>query len=104
MATQVTPGDLQAIAAFTLVNESNAIMDWDLSVADLGLGNDTNGFIDTGDVLVNYQIRVANGDGALGVPVFATDEAFVDELIEDETVVIYVYADVPLGLPSKSKF
>ena len=97
LATQVTPGDLQAIAAFALVNESNAIMDWDLSVADLGLGNDTNGFIDTGEVLVNYQIRVANGDGVGGVPVFATDEAFVDELIEDETVVIYVYADVPLA-------
>ena len=98
LATQVTPGDFQAIAAFELLNSSNAIMDWDLSVADLGLGNDTNGFIDTGDVLVNYQIRVANGDGAGGVPVFATDEAFVDELIEDETVVIYVYADVPLAL------
>jgi len=98
LATQVTPGDLQAIAAFTLLNESNAIMDWDLSVADLGLGNDTNGFIDTGDLLVNYQIRVANGDGALGVPDFATDLAYVDELIEDETVVIYVYADVPLAL------
>jgi hypothetical protein len=98
LATQVTPGDLQAIAAFVLVNESNAIMDWDLSVADLGLGNDTNGFIDTGDLLVNYQIRVANGDGAAGVPVFATDLPYVDELIEDEPVVIYVYADVPLAL------
>ena len=98
LATQVTPGDLQAIAAFALVNESNAIMDWDLSVADLALGNDTNGFVDTGDLLVNYQIRVANGDGAAGVPVFATDLPYVDELIEDETVVIYVYADVPLAL------
>ena len=98
LATQVTPGDIQAIAAFALLNSSNAIMDWDLSVADLGLGNDTNGFIDTGDLLVNYQIRVANGDGAAGVPDFGADLPYVDELIEDATVVIYVYADVPLAL------
>jgi len=97
--TSVAPGDVQAFAAFSLTNLGNAIMDWDLTLLDLTSADPTiNGEDDTDVVLINYTIRVANDDGALGVPDFGADLAFIDELGEDETVVIYVFADAPVTL------
>ena len=97
--TSVAPGDVQAFAAFTLTNDSNAIMDWDLTLLDLTSADPAvNGEDDTDVVLINYTIRVANGDGGAGVPDFGADLEFVDELGEDETVVIYVFADAPVTL------
>jgi len=93
--TDVTPGVGDFIAAFTLTNDSNAIMDWELTLVDLPDTTDVNGFDDTGDLMVNYRIYVANGGG---VPDPLTDLSYVDELGEDLTVVIHVYADAPLTL------
>lgn len=99
--TEVTPGDLQAFTVFQLTNVGNAIMDFDLSLVDLTSADAAvHGQSDTDDVMSNYIIRVANGDGVAGVPVIATDLVFVDELAEDATVVIYVYADAGATLPN----
>lgn len=87
-------GDTDVVTAFTLTNNGNAIMDYRLGVADFAgavFGNN-----DTGVDMTNYRIRVANGDGAAGVPDLATDLDYVDELGEDQTVVIYVFADAPV--------
>lgn len=101
--TQVAPDDVQAIASFTLTNLGNAIMDWQLTIDDLtSLDPDVRGLPDTDDVLINYQTRVANGDGPTGVPDFGTDLPFVDELGEGLSVVIFVYADAPLTLANDS--
>ena len=62
--TEIRPTDVRAIAAFSLTNESNAVMDFELTLDDLASGVDVNGFTDTGDLMANYEIRVANGDGA----------------------------------------
>ncbi|MDH4125152.1 MAG: hypothetical protein OEW64_04370 [Gammaproteobacteria bacterium] len=91
--TPVAPGDADVIASFTLTNNGNAIMDFDLAVADFA--GAVFGNADTTD-LGNYRIRVANGDGAGGVPDLGTDLDFVDELAEDAVVEIYVFADAPL--------
>jgi hypothetical protein len=93
--TEVAPGDVQAFTEFQLTNTGNAIMDFDLNVLDMAAGSTVHGEDDTGDSLAPFTIRVANGDGITGVPDFATDLAFVDELGEEETVVIYVFADIP---------
>jgi len=89
--TPVAPGDNNVIASFTLVNTSNAIMDFDLGVLDLA--GPVFGNPDTTD-LVNYRVRAANGDGAGGVPILA-DLPYVDELAEEGVVEIYVFADAP---------
>lgn len=89
----VTPGDTEVVTAFTLTNNGNAIMDFRLSVADFA--GPVHGNPDTTD-LVNYQIAVANGQGAGGTPVLGTDLSFVDELAEDAVVEIWVYGDAPL--------
>lgn len=99
--TEVSPGDVQAFTEFQLTNTGNAIMDFDLNLVDLTSADAAvHGELDTDDTMSNYAIRVANGDGATGVPDFATDLAFVDELDEDETVVIYVFADAGATLPN----
>lgn len=99
--TEVSPGDVQAFTEFQLTNTGNAIMDFDLNLVDLTSADAAvHGELDTDDTMSNYAIRVANGDGATGVPDYATDLAFVDELGEDATVVIYVFADAGAALPN----
>jgi len=99
--TEVSPGDTQAVTELQLTNTGNAIMDFDLSLVDLTSADpDVHLQTDTDDVLINYAIRVANGDGAAGVPDFATDLVWVDEIAEDATVVIYVFADAGAILPN----
>ena len=85
----VAPGEIDQVASFTLTNNGNAIMDFRLSVLDFGA--DVFGLSDTTD-LANYRVRVGNGGGA---PVLG-DHPYVDELAEDATVQISVFADVPL--------
>ncbi len=89
----VNPGDTDVVTAFTLTNNGNAIMDFRLTVADFP--GAVFGNADSGTPFNNYRIRVANGDGAGGVPDLA-DLDYVDELAEDAVVEIYVFADVPL--------
>ena len=89
-------GDTNVVATFTLTNNGNAIMDFRLNLDGDYTTNPVFGNADTAD-MTNYRIRVANGDGAGGVPDLATDHDYVDELAEDETVVIYVFADAPLA-------
>ena len=85
----VAPGDSDVIASFTLTNNGNAIMDFHLTVANFA--GAVFGNADTTD-LTNYRIRAGNGGGA---PVLG-DLDFVDELAEDGSVDIYVFADAPL--------
>lgn len=87
----VAPGQADVVAAFTLSNDGNAIMDFRLDVADFA--GSVHGIGDSTD-LTNYRIRVANGDGPGGVPVLG-DLDYVDELAEDGVVEIYVFADAP---------
>lgn len=91
--TPVAPGqsDLTVFTAFTLTNNGNAIMDFRLEALDYALA--VHGIGDSTD-LINYDVRVANGDGAGGVPDL-TDLNYVDELAEDAVVEIYVFAEAP---------
>ncbi len=97
--TTVAPGGVDVFAAYTLTNTGNAIMDYRLTLAQLGsVDGAVNGLTDTDVNMSNVRIRAANGDGAAGVPDLATDLPWVDELAEDATVVIYVFADAALAL------
>lgn len=96
--TEVAPGDIQAFTRFELTNTGNAIMDFDLDVLDLTSASPGSGTVhgeaDTDTSVAPFTILVANGDGITGVPA-AGDLAYVDELGEEATVVIYVLADIP---------
>ncbi len=98
--TLVAPGGVDVFAAYTLTNTGNAIMDFDLAVAQLTSGDggvNLLALVDTDVDMSMVRIRAANGDGAAGVPDLA-DLEWVDELAEDATVVIYVFANADLAL------
>lgn len=89
--TPVSPNQNDVVTAFTLTNTSNAIMDFRLNVVDFaglvhGIADSTN--------LANYRAHAGNGQGAGGSPTTG-DLLFVDELIEDGVVEIFVFADAP---------
>ena len=98
--TEVAPGDVQAFTEFQLTNNGNAVMDFVLNAVDLAITATVHGEDDTGDSVGPFTIRVANTDGITGIPDYATDLDFVDELGEEETVVIYVFADIPGTAPN----
>jgi uncharacterized repeat protein (TIGR01451 family) len=95
--TQVGPGQIDALTAFTVTNTGNTTQDYALGVVNLApadaavLGN-----LDTGLDVSNFRIRVdGNGNGTYEP---ATDTAtFVGSLAPDATVRVFVLADVPLG-------
>lgn len=98
--TEVAPGDVQAFTEFQLTNNSNATMDFVLTAVDLAVTATVHGEDDTGYSVAPFTIRVANADGITGVPDYAADLDFVDELGPEETVVIYVFADIPGTAPN----
>ena len=93
--TTVSPGDTDAFVEFTLSNDGNSPMDFRMVALQLASGDGAvNSLVDTDVDMVNVRVRVGNGGG---VPVLG-DFDFVDEILEDETVTIYVFADAGLGL------
>jgi uncharacterized repeat protein (TIGR01451 family) len=93
--TQVAPAENDAFVEFTLTNTGNSDMDFRLVATQLGSGDGAvNGLVDTDVDMANVRVRAGNGGG---VPALG-DLAFVDEIAEDASVTIYVFADAGAGL------
>ena len=90
--TDVAIGDTDAFVAFTLTNTSNGPLDFNLLSTQLSAPGTVHLIDDTDVDMAAVRVRVANTDGAGGVPDLA-DKDYVDELGEDETVVIYIFAN-----------
>jgi len=84
--TNVSPGQTEAVTTFEVTNLSNDTIDLDLSVAQPG----TDDF----DV-TNVTIYLDDGDGIFNAG--DTVVTYLDEIAEDETVTVFVVADVPSG-------
>lgn len=93
--TTVSPGETDAYVEFTLTNDGNSPMDFRLVVNQLASGDGAvNTLVDTDVDMANVRVRAGNGGGAPGLG----DHPYVDEIAEDATVTIYVFADAGLGL------
>lgn len=95
--TTVSPGDSDAFVEFLLTNNGNSAQDFRMAFTQLGSGDGAvNTLVDTDVDMANVRIRVGNGGG---VPVLG-DLEYADELAEDASVTVYVFADadVVLGL------
>jgi len=93
--TDVAPGDTDDFVEFLLTNEGNAPMDFRLVATQMGSGDGAvNTLVDTDVDMSNVRVRVGNGGG---VPVLG-DLSYVDEILPDGTVTIYVFADTGLAL------
>lgn len=92
-ATQVNPGQADAVTTFQLTNTGNNTQDFDLAAVNL-VGGTVNGNTDTVDM---SAVRVfadtdASGDWTPG------DAAFIDELLEDGNTLIFVVANAAITL------
>ncbi|WP_421837469.1 isopeptide-forming domain-containing fimbrial protein [Novosphingobium sp.] len=94
--TTVTPGAVNQVTAFTVVNTSNAPLDLALTAAQQvgGAGAHTN--TDTFDVTNVRIFRDVNSNGTYEA---GTDTAvtYLDEVAADGSVQVLVVSDVPLG-------
>lgn len=93
--TVVSPGDTDAFVEFLLTNNGNSAQDFRMAFTQLGSGDGAvNTLVDTDVDMANVRIRVGNGGG---VPVLG-DLEYADELAEDASVTVYVFADADLAL------
>jgi uncharacterized repeat protein (TIGR01451 family) len=93
-ATSVSPGQQDAVIAFDVTNLSNDTIDLDLAAA-LTVGTAAN--------IANFQIyQDTNGNNTFD----AGDElvTYLDEVIEDSTVRVFVVADIGLGAGNGNVF
>jgi uncharacterized repeat protein (TIGR01451 family) len=92
-ATTTSPGQANAVAAFTVTNTGNTAQDYALSIVNLS-GGSVFSNTDTID-LNNLRARV-DSDGN-GIYDSGTDTAnFIDELAADGTVTVFAVVDVPI--------
>jgi uncharacterized repeat protein (TIGR01451 family) len=93
-ATQVNPGQANAVTTFELTNTGNETQDYALSPANLATTVVVNGNADTADMSNLRVFADTNGSGDFN----AGDLTFVDELGEDASILVFVVADAPISL------
>ncbi len=98
-ATQVSPGATAQVTTFTVTNNSNASLDFALTVGQINGGAGAHGGTDSFDVS-NVKIYLDDGDGVFDSG--DTEITYLDEVAPDITRRVYVVADVPLSLATGS--
>jgi uncharacterized repeat protein (TIGR01451 family) len=93
-ATQVNPGQADAVTTFQLTNTGNATQDYALSAANLALTVVVNGNADSADMSNLRAYADTNGSGDFN----AGDDTFVDELAEDASILVFIVADASTSL------
>ena len=93
--TQVSPGQTNAVTAFTVTNSSNATLDFALSAAQVATTG-AHGGTDTFDATNVRIFADTNSNGAFDS---GTDQqvAYIDELAADQSRTIFVVSDIPLS-------
>lgn len=91
-ATSVLPAETSAVFAFTVANTGNATIDLGLDPNNTINGTVWNAYTDTFDMLVLTACIDADANNACT----ATDDTWVDELVEDATAIVLFQANAPL--------
>lgn len=94
--TNVSPGQLAAVATFTVTNTSNATLDFGLAVAQQTGGVAPHGGSDNFDVTGPSLFLDANTNGSYDV---GTDTAvtYLDEILADGVRTVFVVSTIPAG-------
>lgn len=93
-ATQVNPGQANAVTTFQLTNTGNATQDYDLAAVNLAIGVSVNGNVDSADMSNLRAFADTDGSGDFS----GGDDVFVDELAEDAGILVFIVADAPTSL------
>ena len=94
--TTVSPGQSAAVTAFSVLNSSNASLDFALAASQLSGGTAAHGGTDNFDVTGVAMYIDTNGNGSYDA---GTDQAitYLDQIPADASRTVFVVANVPLG-------
>lgn len=96
LVTQVAPGGSNFVTTFTVTNSSNAVLDFNLSAAQVASGQ-TVAFGGTDNYNQN-NVRIFVDSNNNGVYDPGVDTAtFIDELAADATKTVFIVSDTPAG-------
>lgn len=104
VTTNVVPGQTNAVTHFRLTNSSNETLDFALVASQIAGGTASHGGTDTFDA-TNVRIYRDNtvtgtvGSWDVGDTLLT---GFVDELVVDTAINLFVVADIPTGLANNS--
>lgn len=89
--TSVNPGETDAVAAFTLTNTSNDVLDFSLAAIQIATAGATPTGVDDFDVN-NFRFFVDDGDGVFNPA--DDDQTTIDDLAADTSATIFVIGDI----------
>jgi uncharacterized repeat protein (TIGR01451 family) len=103
ITTTVVPGQTNAVTTFQLTNSSNEVLDFALAASQIAGGTASHGGTDTFDV---SNVRIYRDNTVTGT-VGSWDVGdqlvtFIDELVVDTAIRLFVVADVPGGLANNA--
>jgi uncharacterized repeat protein (TIGR01451 family) len=104
VTTSVVPGQTNAVTTFQLTNSSNEVLDFALVASQIVGGTAAHGGTDTFDVT---NVRIYRDNTVTGT-VGSWDAGdtlltgFVDELVVDTAIRLFVVADIPTGLANNA--
>jgi len=104
VTTSVVPGQTNAVTTFQLTNSSNEVLDFALVASQIVGGTASHGGTDTFDA-TNVRIYRDNtvtgtvGSWDVGDTLLT---GFVDELVVDTAIRLFVVADIPTGLANNA--
>lgn len=94
--TSVSPGQSAAVTTFSVLNSSNATLDFALAASQLSGGTAAHGGTDNFDVTGVTIYADTNNNGSYDA---GTDQAitYLDQIAADQSRTVFVVANVPLG-------
>ncbi|WP_137752502.1 DUF11 domain-containing protein [Sphingopyxis sp. L1A2A] len=104
VTTNVVPGQANAVTTFQLTNSSNEVLDFALVASQIAGGTASHGGTDTFDAT---NVRIYRDNTVTGT-VGSWDAGdtlltgFVDELVVDTAIRLFVVADIPTGLANNA--
>ncbi len=104
VTTNVVPGQANAVTTFQLTNSSNEVLDFALVASQIVGGTASHGGTDTFDAT---NVRIYRDNTVTGT-VGSWDAGdtlltgFVDELVVDTAIRLFVVADIPTGLANNA--
>lgn len=103
VTTNVVPGQVNAVTTFQLTNSSNEVLDFALVASQITGGTAAHGGTDTFNA---NNVRIYRDNAATGTvgswDAGDTLVTYIDELVTDTAIRLFVVADIPAGLANNA--
>lgn len=104
VTTNIVPGQTNAVTTFQLTNSSNEILDFALVASQISGGTAAHGGTDTFDAtnILIYRDNIATGTVGSWDAGDTLLSGYVDELVVDTAIRLFVVADIPAALANNA--